>query len=133
MDRKRQLLAATVLVGSTLVAAAVTDRFFPARRAQAREAEGQALGRKWEYCALSKSAYVGPSRGGVYWISYFQESGVRVVEVEASATDGAGAAFAKAVAKLGAEGWEMVAPGQLEVNQVQSGAIYFKRPKPPAR
>jgi hypothetical protein len=51
------------------------------------------------------------------------------MEVQASATEGGGAAFAKAISKLGSEGWEMVAPGPLEVNQGQVNALYFRRPK----
>jgi hypothetical protein len=129
MNRKRQLFVASVIAGSMLVAGAVTDKLLTPPRAQAREVAGQDLSRKWEYCALSKAAYLGPSRAGVHWINYFQENGVRVVEVEASATEGGGAAFAKAISRLGSEGWEMVAPGQIEVNQGQTGAIYFKRPK----
>lgn len=130
MNRKRLLLIASLLLGALTLTWAVTGNFSFARQTQAREAGASDAGQRWEYCAVSKAAYAGPPRAGVYWISYFRETGVQVVEVQASATEGAGAAFAKAVSKLGAEGWEMVAVGPLEVNQGQSGAIYFKRPKP---
>jgi hypothetical protein len=53
--------------------------------------------------------------------------------VQASVTEGNGAAMGKALSKLGNEGWEMVAPGPLEVNQVSTTALYFKRPKASAR
>ncbi len=129
MSRKRQLLAASVILTGLMLAAAVSNKFLPTPGAQAREADGPGVGQRWEYCAVSKAAYAGPPRAGVYWISYFHEAGVQVVEVQASPTEGSGAAFAKAVSKLGSEGWEMVAPGPLEVNQAQASALYFKRPK----
>jgi hypothetical protein len=100
---------------------------------RAEQSEESSAGQKWEYCALSKAAYVGSARGGIYWISYFRETGVQVVEVEASVTDGNGAALAKTISKLGSEGWEMVAPGPLEMNQGLTSAFYFKRPKQAVR
>jgi len=83
--------------------------------------------RKWEYCSLTKAGYPGSSRGGLYWISYFRDGGVQVVEVEEQATERGGPA--KAIAKLGEEGWEMVGQGPLEIRQGGLNAIYFKRPK----
>ena len=134
MNRMRQLLIAAALLAVLSLAGAVPDKLLAALRTEAREAEGQGAGpAKWEYCAVSKAAYAGPPRAGIYWISYLNETGVQVVEVQASATEGGGASFANAISKLGAEGWEMVAPGPLEVNQGQSSAIYFKRPKQSAR
>ncbi|HEY9284486.1 MAG TPA: hypothetical protein VIP46_13600 [Pyrinomonadaceae bacterium] len=129
MNRKRLLLAAAVILAGLALAAAVSDNLLAAPGAQAREAVAPGAGQRWEYCALSKATYAGPPRAGIYWISYFNETGVQVVEVQASATEGSGAAFSKAINRLGAEGWEMVAPGPLEVNQSQSSALYFKRPK----
>lgn len=126
---KRRLLFISVLLFALSLAWVALGNSPFAARTQAREAEGAGTRLGWEYCAVSKAAYAGPPRAGVYWISYFQEAGVQVVEVQASATEGGGAAFAKAISKLGAEGWEMVAPGPLDVNQGQSSALYFKRPK----
>ncbi|HVF57938.1 MAG TPA: hypothetical protein VM934_17430 [Pyrinomonadaceae bacterium] len=86
--------------------------------------------RKWEYCAITKAQYSGSVRGGMYWISYFRNGKVDVVDVEAGVT---GNALAKAVFKLGEEGWEMVGEGPLEVRiggpSSASNAIYFKRQK----
>ena len=81
---------------------------------------------KWDYCSLTRAA-TGPTRGGLYWISYFSDSGVRVVEVEEQATERGGPA--KAIAQLGADGWEMVGQGPLEIRQGGLNAIYFKRPR----
>ena len=83
--------------------------------------------RKWEYCSLTRAAYPGSARGGLYWISYFRDGGVQVVEVEEQATERGGPA--KAISKLGEEGWEMVGQGPLEIRQGGLNAIYFKRPK----
>lgn len=133
MNRKRRLLVIPALLGVLSLAWAMPGDFSFAARTQAREAEGAGLRQSWEYCALSKAAYVGPPRAGIYWISYFNETGVQVVEVQSSATEGGGAAFAKAINKLGSDGWEMVAPGPAEVNQLQVSALYFKRPKQSSR
>ena len=85
---------------------------------------------KWEYCAVTKAQYVGSIRGGQYWISYFRRGNVQVETVEASVQE---SAVAKAVSKLGEEGWEMVGEGPLEVRQGGPGgtptALYFKRRK----
>jgi hypothetical protein len=86
---------------------------------------------KWEYCAVTKAQYVGSIRGGQYWISYFRKGNVQVETVEASVQE---SAVAKAVSKLGEEGWEMVGEGPLEIRQGgppggTPTALYFKRRK----
>jgi len=129
MNSKRLLLAAALILSGSALAAAVSGKLIAAPEGEARASEAAGAAQRWEYCALSKAAYSGTPRAGIYWISYFNETGVQVVEVQASVTEGSGAAFAKAINKLGSEGWEMVAPGPLEVNQSQSSALYFKRPK----
>lgn len=129
MDKTRQFLFILLLLVGWAFSGALSGTHFSVPQTRAERAEESSAGPKWEYCALSKAAYGGPARGGLYWISYFGETGVNVVEVQASVTEGSGAAFAKAISKLGSEGWEMVAPGPLEVNQVSTTALYFKRPK----
>ena len=101
----------------------------PAQASQSSSSESRRWeGARWEYCALSKASYVGSSRGGIYWISYFRETGVHVVEVEESASDKNG--MTKAIARLGEEGWEMVGQGSLDVRAGTAvNALYFKRPK----
>lgn len=86
---------------------------------------------KWEYCAVTKAQFVGSIRGGQYWISYFRKGNVQVETVEASVQE---SAVAKAVSKLGEEGWEMVGEGPLEIRQGgppggTPTALYFKRRK----
>jgi hypothetical protein len=94
-------------------------------RASARRAEGG----RWEYCAVSKAQFIGSARGGQYWITYFRGTNVRVETVEASVTENG---LAKAVSRLGEEGWEMVGEGTLDMGPGRGTpptAIYFKRPR----
>lgn len=83
----------------------------------------------WEYCAVLKAQYPASVRL-VYWIAYFRDDGVRTENVEAEL---GGNAFAKAVTKLGQNGWEMVGEGPLEIRPgAPSGtttAVFFKRHK----
>ena len=135
MCRKHFLLTlalalAAGFAGQALYGALVSPRPVQARAASADSGDGQ-----WEYCAVLKAQYPGSVRL-VYWIAYFRDEGIRTVDVEASATSG-NAAFAKAVARLGQEGWEMVGAGPLEVRlEARPGtsaglpnAIFFKRRK----
>ena len=85
---------------------------------------------RWEYAAVSKAGYTASSRGGTYWISYFRDAGVDIVEVEERASEQQGAAVVKAIARLGNEGWEMVGQADLPVKAGRVEAIYFKRRKP---
>lgn len=85
---------------------------------------------RWEYCAVSKAGYAVSNRGGTYWISYFRDAGVEILEVEERASEQQGAAVVKAIARLGNEGWEMVGQAELPVKTGRLDAIYFKRRKP---
>ncbi|MGH9943957.1 MAG: hypothetical protein ACRD9R_16555 [Pyrinomonadaceae bacterium] len=123
--------AATIILAalSALGGAAVSNRFFHATPTMA-QAQPSERGRKpaspqWEYCSLTRATY--PGRGGLYWVAYFRDNGAQVVEVEEQATERSGPA--KAIAKLGEDGWEMVGHGPLEIRQGTLPAIYFKRLK----
>jgi len=113
--------------GHALYAALASPRVASAHAASAASDEGQ-----WEYCAVVKAQYAGSVRL-VYWIAYFKSEGVKTEDVE---TGLSGNAFAKAVAKLGQDGWEMVGAGPLEVRpEIRPGpltspnAVFFKRRK----
>lgn len=128
MSRKLHLLIILlILVGSTL-GGAISTRLFNATPAQARHYEEPGGRVQWEYCALTKAAYVNASRDG-YWIVYFQETGPQVVDVQSQATDGNGASLAKAINRLGVEGWEMVSQAPFEARTGATNALYFKRRK----
>jgi hypothetical protein len=128
MYKKMNLLVIPlILVGATL-GGAISGRLSTATPARAQEASESGGRQQWEYCALSKAAYVNAVRES-YWIIYFRDTGPQVVDVQSSATDGSGAAMAKAVARLGAEGWEMVGQGPFEARSGTTSALYFKRQK----
>jgi hypothetical protein len=126
-----------LLLSVLLLLAAFAGRSWPVASLAPVSAEAQERGRedevdelKWEYCAVTKAQFVGSIRGGQYWISYFRRGNVQVETIEASVHE---SAVAKAVFKLGEEGWEMVGEGPLEVRQGGPGgtptALYFKRRK----
>lgn len=103
-----------------LRAAAGTEAHASARRT---------AGERWEYCAVTKAQFAGSVRGGQYWISYFRGANVRVETVEASVTENG---LAKAVSRLGDDGWEMVGEATLDIGPGRGTppeAIYFKRPR----
>jgi hypothetical protein len=96
---------------------------------QGRSAERQ----RWEYCAIMENNYFEDNFGphATATIRYFQISGFRDETVEFNPELGKRyvdkrLAFAKAVAKLGDAGWEMVST---ESHNEGFSPIYFKRPK----
>jgi hypothetical protein len=103
----------------------------PVVNAQARSADNAdtRTHARWEYCAVSRAGYTGSTRGGTYWVSYFKEAGVEIVEIEEKVSEQQGASIARAMAKLGEEGWEMVGQGELPLKTGRFEAIYFKRLK----
>ena len=130
MDTKWQLrLIMLLIMAGGVLSGVLFSRLPVLTPTEARQGEEKRTGGGpgWEYCAVTKAAYAAPSRGGLYWIVYFRESGVQITEVEISATEDSGPA--KAIAKLGGEGWEMVGQGPLEIRRGTINALYFKRPR----
>lgn len=120
------LLLASFLYGSALNRAASVAN---AETSFARKSDAR-TGARWEYCAVSRAAYTGSARGGTtYWVSYFKDAGVEIVEIEEKVSEQQGAAISRAIAKLGDEGWEMVGSSELPVRTGRVEAIYFKRQK----
>lgn len=116
------------------LAAGFAGRFLYGALASPQVAQAHAASREsgdvqWEYCAVLKAQYPGSIRL-IYWIAYFKGEGVKTENVE---SEPGGNAFARAVAKLGQDGWEMVGAGPLEVRPGTPGgtttAIFFKRRK----
>jgi len=121
------LALAAGFAGHALYSALASPPVAQARAASRDSGEGQ-----WEYCAVVKAQYPGSVRL-VYWIAYFKTEGIKVEDVEAGVS---GNAFAKAVARLGEDGWEMVGEGPLEVRPevrpspaTSPTAVFFKRRK----
>ena len=129
MKRRHYLLTAALALTAGLTGHALSGGWLTPRPAEARAPRAS----EWEYCAVVK-AQMGDPRRQIYWINYFRGEGVSTVPVESSL---GGNSFAKAVARLGDEGWEMVGEGPLEVAPVvrpgpttnAPTAIFFKRRK----
>jgi len=129
MEIRRSHLLVVLLVSGSVVGATLTtaQRRSSAATPGSSESALAADSPRWEYCAVTKSAYAASNRAGLYWITYFRTSGFDVVDVEDNATSNA--ALAKAIARLGDEGWEMVGAGAMDANTKRLDALYFKRPK----
>ena len=124
MNRTIRLLTFVLVLAAGLIGGAISGRI--STQAQRIDRPPLRTPDRWEYCSLSK-AMVGQSRGGLYWITYFRNGGAQIVEAEELATESYGPA--KAIAKLGEDGWEMVGEGPLEMRAGNLNAIYFKRLK----
>lgn len=128
MSRKNCFLVILMALVAGFAGQMIYGGLVSPRTAEARVRESDL---QWEYCAVTKAQFAATSRGGVYWIAYFKVGGV--VDIETIETGVTGSAFAKAVAKLGDQGWDMVGEGPLEVRPGQPGgtptAIFFKRRK----
>jgi hypothetical protein len=119
------LVSGGFLYGSAL------NRSLPTSSAETRSEKSieTRAGARWEYCAVSRAGYTGSGRGGLYWVNYFKEAGVEIVEIEEKVSEQQGASIARAIAKLGEEGWEMVGQAELPLKTGRFEAIYFKRQK----
>ncbi|HYE12910.1 MAG TPA: hypothetical protein VD968_00525 [Pyrinomonadaceae bacterium] len=130
MRPRHYALTIALALAAGLAGRALGDGLWAARVAEAREPARAEEERRWEYAAVTKAQFVGSPRGGTYWIAYFRGSGAQVFTVEAGVTE---SAQAKALSRMGDEGWEMVGEGPLEVRQSGPGgtptAIFFKRRK----
>ena len=128
MSRKNCLLTIVLALVAGFAGQLIYGGLVSPRSAEAR---GRDSDLQWEYCAVTKAQFAGSPRGGAYWISYFRVGGS--VDTETVETSITGNAFAKAVAKLGEQGWDMVGEGPLEIRPGQPGgtptAIFFKRRK----
>ena len=77
MNTTRSVFMMMLVMIAGLVGGAMFSRFFAVVPAQAQRVDRSrgAVPNKWEYCSITKAA-VGPSRGGLHWISYFRDTGV---------------------------------------------------------
>ncbi len=131
MNRRHYLLTvalslAAVLTGHVLYGALAAP---PAARAAVEPRRDS----QWEYCAVVKSQGI-PTPRIFFWIIYFKDEGMRTETIEATL---GGNSYAKAIAKLGVEGWEMVGEAPLDIRPDPrpgtSGSsptgVFFKRRK----
>ena len=133
MNRKHFLLTLVLVLAAGFAGHTLYGLLVSPQVAQAHAASRDSGDAQWEYCAVLKAQYPGSVRL-VYWIAYFKGEGVKTEDVE---TGPGGSPFAKAAAKLGQDGWEMVGAGPLEgplpARPSASGgtpnAVFFKRRK----
>lgn len=136
MNQNKQLWLLTLLLIAMLGGGALATGFAVVRSAQARQTSGQPK-EKWEYCAIVRADYgsdnFGRSNAKVR-IRYFDLQGSREEIVEAQLETSNHRFFnagregeARALAKLGNDGWEMV--GRESNGGEYYNFIYFKRLK----
>ena len=129
MNRRHYLLTvalslAAVLTGHLIYGSLAAP---PAARAAAEPQRDT----QWEYCAVAKPQGVATPRLFMT-IYYFRGEGMATESVEAGLQ---GNAYGKAIAKLGADGWEMVGEGSLNIlpdprpSALGPTGLFFKRRK----
>ena len=129
MKRGHYLLTTALSLAAGLAGHALYGTF--AAPPTARAAAEPRRDSQWEYCAVAKPQGVVTPRLFIS-IHYFQGEGMRTEQVEASHS---GNSYGKAIAKLGADGWEMVGEGPLAIapdprpTAPVLTAIFFKRRK----
>jgi hypothetical protein len=129
MSPRLFVLTLALAAAAGFVGHAAAGRLREAVGVEAQASAPRQEGGRWEYCAVSKAQFVASARAGQYWITYFRGTNVRVETVEAGVTENG---MAKAVSRLGEEGWEMVGEGTLDMGPGRGTpptAIYFKRPR----
>ena len=134
--QRTNILALAFVLTIGLLASFVLNSF-AAGAVQAQQSDRRA-GERWEYCAITDVTAVGDTEGKVFGranIFYFQASGCHKESLNTAAegdfSNAKQAALAKATAKLGAEGWEMLGEGtQFDFRSgdvVEPKALYFRR------
>lgn len=131
MNRRHYLLTVALSLAAGLAGHALYGSL--AAPAAARAAAEPRRDAQYEYCAVVKSQAIATPRL-FYWIVYFKEEGtIKTETIEASLN---GNSQAKAIAKLGEDGWEMVGEGPLDVRPDprpsvtgSATALFFKRRK----
>jgi hypothetical protein len=132
--KKSQVLFLMISISvMTLIGREVFDRFSGPNIARAQSTQPAQFGAqtKWEYCEIERYSGYRESFGVKVYstiIRYYIPSGWRIETVELDHKDGGSndKVEAKAIAKLGEEGWEMVHDRTSEGTTTK---IYFKRPK----
>lgn len=97
---------------------------------QSAMAQTSAASPRWEYCAITWVPSAGTAGGGIRYyanVLHFREAGQQIEEIEGTSRENA---LNRAIAKLGADKWEMVGEspyGRLIDSDHQVTALYFKR------
>ncbi len=141
MNKKMYLLTTAFALVAGLLGGLVLNKLQVTQPVQSQAAvENQPTVRKWEHCSVSPVNSITQSGGkviGTALISYVSGNGYRTEKVEAT-IDGSQSAMnlatsnavAKAVSKLGDEGWEMVGEGTILAESSEGPKVlYFRRSK----
>lgn len=133
MNRRHYLLTAALSLAAGLAGHALYGSLPTPPAAHASPAAEPRRDSEWEYCAVVRSQAI-PTPRIFFWIVYFKDEGMKTETIEATL---GGNSYAKAIAKLGAEGWEMVGEAPLDIrpdprpgatNSAPTG-VFFKRRK----
>jgi hypothetical protein len=134
MGRKFKFVLATcsLILGVFFATVFYQTRFSPLAEAQE---SNQQTSKKWEYCSVYPYNGISNRAGKSYnsaIVSYARADGYSSETIEAATVNdepnlnfAQNQAFAKAIAKLGEEGWEIIGEGDFREQKV----LYFKRPK----
>jgi hypothetical protein len=126
MSKTKQVLILAVIAAVSAAVGMIANNLFGASSVQANQG-GRSGAQKWEYCAITNVYWSDNNIGvrPVAVIRYFQAGGEKEETVEFAPDFGKSAelrdALAKAIAKLGDQGWEMFLK--------DPDGRYFKRPK----
>jgi hypothetical protein len=137
MSKTKQILILATVLAVVAAVGVIAINPFGVSPVQANQG-GRSSAQKWEHCAIIGASFSGGgfNTRGVATIRYFQGEGWKEETVDFVPDIGQrryehrlyeNGALAKAIAKLGDEGWEMVSTNQDKNDNVSS--IYFKRPK----
>ena len=146
MNKHSLLSVAALALCAGLVGGVVAGRLAGAWPVTAEAAQDvKAKAQRWEYCSvaqISSTTFDAGKVTGSAMIFYPRAGGYQTERVDATTTQGLGgrtqsweevqdSALAKAVARLGDEGWELVGEGTLSP-QVDGSrrALFFRRPRP---
>lgn len=135
MSKTKQVLILAIITVICSAAGLIAINSFGGASVQANQG-GRSGAQKWEYCAIIRAGRAGNEFGerAAATIQYFQAGGGREETVEFAPDFGKSLSFegrealAKALAKLGDEGWEMVLKEPAPENLTRD-IFYFKRPK----
>jgi ABC-type phosphate transport system substrate-binding protein len=145
MKNRAIVLGAILLVAVLLVVGLPLIKGILTQSAQAQQAtiNNPAKRQKWEYCAIVEvDSYVENNKDAIGFTSicYIREMGLRCEKIESKIAGGTEKlnkalddALAKAIAKLGNEGWEMVGeavPFKSSILRSKAArTLYFRRPQ----
>lgn len=144
MEKTVLRITLPLIMIACLVGGFVLSQVLVAPTVQAQRGQGESKSKAvaYEYCAINGTtvSLSGDKIRAAAKICYMQETGIQCQEVEATVAgdrssqgyvfDKAGNdALAKAIAKLGNEGWEMIGKGLPWLPRGPEDATYFRRQK----